>query len=332
MKIKLKKQSLQKIERKTKRIFKHLKKTENLFFSNEIKKSSFIFEPMGCLKLDYYEDLQVQTRKSEASGEVNIVQLWYSVDPLAEKYPNASPYNYCLNNPLRFIDPTGMSPDDIVTFNMQGKEVSRIKSDTEFRTYVQNNDGTKVEVPMPNVIQTRTQSGENVTAPQYQKNDYQIAASTYLTNQELNSGNMVVGDRGGNIIPQPYLESVSDISVNMVKAWSMQETHAGLTGSILQVNNKGDFTPDKKALGMTKGATFTTHQEINLAIRYAIGKGFSISGVKYSNQGKTVTRDYRWNGWTSALKGYGPGSKNPKYQDYINTMMNESKKPTPTNY
>ena len=35
---------------------------------------------------------------------------WMSVDPLADKYPAWSPYNYVLNNPLVLIDPTGMEP------------------------------------------------------------------------------------------------------------------------------------------------------------------------------------------------------------------------------
>jgi len=33
--------------------------------------------------------------------------IWYSVDPLAEKYPNISSYVYCADNPVKFIDPNG---------------------------------------------------------------------------------------------------------------------------------------------------------------------------------------------------------------------------------
>ena len=47
---------------------------------------------------------------------------FHTVDPLAEKYYSWSPYAYCANNPLRFIDPTGMDfwttsdPDEIASF------------------------------------------------------------------------------------------------------------------------------------------------------------------------------------------------------------------------
>ncbi|MGG9972492.1 SpvB/TcaC N-terminal domain-containing protein [Ferruginibacter sp. SUN002] len=40
--------------------------------------------------------------------------LWLSVDPKAEKYPDVSPYNFCLNNPLRLLDPNGKEVDDVI--------------------------------------------------------------------------------------------------------------------------------------------------------------------------------------------------------------------------
>ena len=33
--------------------------------------------------------------------------IWLSVDPLADKYPNISPYAYCNWNPVKFVDPDG---------------------------------------------------------------------------------------------------------------------------------------------------------------------------------------------------------------------------------
>lgn len=45
--------------------------------------------------------------------------VWISVDPLAEKYPNVSSYVYCLDNPVKYVDPDGKK---IVGFylNQQG--------------------------------------------------------------------------------------------------------------------------------------------------------------------------------------------------------------------
>ena len=42
------------------------------------------------------------------------IPIWLSVDPLADKYPNISPYAYCGWNPVKFVDPDGRGPNDRV--------------------------------------------------------------------------------------------------------------------------------------------------------------------------------------------------------------------------
>lgn len=46
------------------------------------------------------------------------VSVWLSVDPLAEKYPHLTPYNFLENNPVNMVDPTGMGSSPI--YNRDG--------------------------------------------------------------------------------------------------------------------------------------------------------------------------------------------------------------------
>ena len=61
---------------------------------------------------------------------------WLTVDPMAESYYSVSPYAYCANNPVNFIDPTGMIWED-------PQEAERLKRNIDNRITSLNKDIAK---------------------------------------------------------------------------------------------------------------------------------------------------------------------------------------------
>ena len=51
---------------------------------------------------------------SEADLRPDLVSRWMSPDPLSDEFPSWSPYNFVMNNPIRFIDPEGLAPQDVI--------------------------------------------------------------------------------------------------------------------------------------------------------------------------------------------------------------------------
>ena len=106
------------------------------------------------------------------------VPMWTSVDPLAEKYYNISPYVYCNNNPVMFIDPDGR--DYGVTIDSEKQTI------TITATYYATSDS--YESAKSSVDMINAQSGKF----QYEMNDIPSTVNFNLKAEDIKSNN--IGD------------------------------------------------------------------------------------------------------------------------------------------
>ena len=71
-----------------------------------------------------------------------LMTMWLSVDPMADKYPGISPYNYCAWNPVKLVDPDGreIDPDCLKKWNEQRTAITIKRNNlTELRDLLSTN-------------------------------------------------------------------------------------------------------------------------------------------------------------------------------------------------
>lgn len=69
------------------------------------------------------------------SSDNSSASRWYSIDPLADKYAQWSPYNFTFNNPIRYVDPDGREPKTDY-YNLKGTHVKNIPDGKTDKVFV----------------------------------------------------------------------------------------------------------------------------------------------------------------------------------------------------
>jgi RHS repeat-associated protein len=77
---------------------------------------------------------------------------WLSLDPLAQKYPELSPYNFVAGNPILYIDPDGKIIEISYKENVDGKEVAKTFIYEYGKEYIGDNEFVSSVVESLNYI------------------------------------------------------------------------------------------------------------------------------------------------------------------------------------
>jgi hypothetical protein len=73
------------------------------------------------------------------------IARWLVQDPLAEKYYPFSAYNYCVNNPVIYVDPDGKATN-VWWINQDGKMILELNNNNYDDFYIQKSDSEYIHV------------------------------------------------------------------------------------------------------------------------------------------------------------------------------------------
>ena len=185
------------------------------------------------------------------------LSIWNSTDPMADKYPSLTPYNYCANNPVKLIDPNGEeiwingeASDKAVEQlqnKMQNLQISRAdngkifvsgdaktKQEKEFIKAI-NNSNIVVKVEALNQEKCKTDVGDAFLGNKLNKDKSIVIANHYVNPDKLATNDTFVGDDvSGALLLHGIMESYYGGELSLQRGVEAQQAIKGKINPIYE--------------------------------------------------------------------------------------------------